>query len=67
MKWCVIGAGGIADRRTIPAIASDKENELLAVMDRTPATAERVGKSTEYLIIRTKRRCLKITRATRCI
>lgn len=44
MKWCVIGAGGIADRRTIPAIASDKGNELLAVMDRTPATAERVGK-----------------------
>ena len=24
MKWCVIGAGGIADRRTIPAMLSDE-------------------------------------------
>ena len=23
VKWCVIGAGGIADRRTIPAILKD--------------------------------------------
>lgn len=44
MKWCVIGAGGIADRRTIPALLKDKENELVAVMDRVPATAENIGK-----------------------
>ena len=43
MKWCVIGAGGIADRRTIPAIISDKENELVAVMDRVSFVAQKVG------------------------
>ena len=43
MKWCIIGAGGIADRRTIPAILEGLENELVAVMDRVPATAERIG------------------------
>lgn len=43
MKWCVIGAGGIADRRTIPAIIKDKENELVAVMDRVPEVAKTVG------------------------
>ena len=30
MKWCVIGAGGIADRRTIPAILKNGNNELVA-------------------------------------
>ena len=44
MKWSVIGAGGIADRRTIPAILKDKENELVAVMDRTSFVAENIGK-----------------------
>ncbi len=44
MKWCVIGAGGIADRRTIPALLQDKENELMAVMDASPATAQAMGK-----------------------
>ena len=44
MRWCIIGAGGIADRRTIPAILSDKENVLAAVMDRVPAVAEAMGK-----------------------
>lgn len=44
MKWCVIGAGGIADRRTIPAILSDKSNEIVALMDRVPSVAENVGK-----------------------
>ena len=43
MKWSVIGAGGIADRRTIPAIIADKENELVAVMDRVPEVAKRIG------------------------
>lgn len=44
MKWCVIGAGGIADRRTIPAIISDEGSELVAVMDRNYAVAEKLGK-----------------------
>ena len=44
IKWCVIGAGGIADRRTIPAIKADENNELVAVMDRVPTVAEAVGK-----------------------
>lgn len=37
MKWCVIGAGGIADRRTIPAILKDKDNVIVALMDRSEA------------------------------
>lgn len=44
IKWAIIGAGGIADRRTIPAILKDKENELVAVMDRVEAVAEQIGK-----------------------
>lgn len=44
MKWCVIGAGGIADRRSIPAILKDEQNELVAVMDRVPEVAEAIGK-----------------------
>ena len=43
IKWCVIGAGGIADRRTIPAIISDKNNELVAVMDKAPNVAKQIG------------------------
>lgn len=43
MKWCIIGSGGIADRRTIPALLKDKENELVAVMDRVAPVAQKVG------------------------
>lgn len=43
MKWCVIGAGGIADRRTIPALLKNPENELVAVMDRNADVAKRIG------------------------
>ncbi len=43
LKWCIIGAGGIADRRTIPAILSDKNNEITAVMDAKPEVAEKIG------------------------
>ncbi len=43
IKWCVIGAGGIADRRTIPAILEDSNNELVAIMDMVPAVAEKIG------------------------
>ena len=44
IKWCVIGAGGIADRRSIPALLKDKNNQLVAVMDRVLETAEKIGK-----------------------
>ncbi len=44
IKWCIIGAGGIADRRTLPAIIKDGNSELVAVMDRVPAVAEAIGK-----------------------
>ncbi|MBQ7369706.1 MAG: Gfo/Idh/MocA family oxidoreductase [Clostridia bacterium] len=44
IRWCVIGAGGIADRRTIPAILENKESTLVAVMDRVQNVAETVGK-----------------------
>lgn len=44
IRWCVVGAGGIADRRTIPAILSDENNVLVAVMDRNAKTAEDIGK-----------------------
>ncbi len=43
MKWCVIGAGGIADRRTIPAIIKDEKNELVAVMDKNFEVAKATG------------------------
>ena len=42
-RWCVIGAGGIADRRTIPAILSDENNELVAIMDKVEAVAAKLG------------------------
>lgn len=43
VKWAVIGAGGIADRRTIPAILKNKDSILVAVMDRVPTVAEAIG------------------------
>ena len=43
IKWCVIGAGGIADRRTIPALKKDENSTLVAVMDRVPEVAKAVG------------------------
>ncbi|MBO7215123.1 MAG: Gfo/Idh/MocA family oxidoreductase [Clostridia bacterium] len=43
MKWCVIGAGGIADRRTIPAIIKDEKNTLVAVMDKNGDVAKATG------------------------
>ena len=45
MRWCVIGAGGIADRRMIPAILKDKDSKLVAVMDRVKETAEKIGQN----------------------
>ncbi|MBQ8196469.1 MAG: Gfo/Idh/MocA family oxidoreductase [Clostridia bacterium] len=43
IKWCVIGAGGIADRRTIPAILQDPDNELVAIMDKVAPVVEKLG------------------------
>ena len=43
VKWAVIGAGGIADRRTIPALIQDDSNTLVAVMDKSPTLAKTVG------------------------
>ncbi len=43
IKWCVIGAGGIADRRMIPAIVGDEKSLLVAVMDKSPEMAKTVG------------------------
>lgn len=43
IRWCIIGAGGIADRRTIPAIISDPNNQLVAVMDKVESMAEKMG------------------------
>ena len=33
LRWGVIGAGGIADRRTIPGMMLAENAELIAVMD----------------------------------
>lgn len=44
IKWCVIGAGGIADRRTIPALLEDKDNVLVALMEKNQAVGETVSK-----------------------
>lgn len=42
VKWGVIGAAGIADRRTIPGLLLADNAELLAVMDADEQAAERV-------------------------
>jgi len=42
VKWGVIGAGGIADRRTIPGIMFAGNAELTAVMDVDTELAERI-------------------------
>ena len=41
IRWCVIGAGGIADRRTIPALLEDDNNVLVALMEKN----QEVGKA----------------------
>ncbi len=43
MKWTVIGAGGIADRRAIPAILKDEGSVLVAIMERVPSLAKALG------------------------
>ena len=43
VRWCIIGAGGIADRRSIPGMLLDPQNEIVAVMDAVPAVAQKVA------------------------
>ena len=43
VRWGVIGAGGIADRRTIPGMLLSKNAELVAVMEVTKEFAERIA------------------------
>lgn len=45
IKWGVIGCGGIADRRTLPAIMNAKNAELIAVMDVNGEVANIVKKN----------------------
>ena len=42
VKWGVIGAGGIADRRTIPGMMLAKNAELVAVMEVNMELAEKL-------------------------
>ncbi len=42
-RWAVIGAGGIADRRAIPAMVTDDSIEIVAVMDKVPEAAKAVA------------------------
>ena len=42
VRWGVIGAGGIADRRTIPGIMLAKNAELVAVMEVNMELAEKI-------------------------
>ena len=44
VKWGVIGAGGIADRRTIPGMMIARNAQLIAVMDVAEDAANRVAK-----------------------
>ena len=43
IRWAIIGSGGIADRRAIPALLLDEENEIVAVMDKVPEVAKNVA------------------------
>lgn len=43
IKWCIIGAGGIADRRTIPAILSDPTNKIVALMEKNTEVGKAVS------------------------
>ena len=42
VRWGVIGAGGIADRRTLPGMMLSEEAELVAVMEINDELAEKL-------------------------
>lgn len=52
VRWGVIGTGGIADKKTIPAIKESKDSELIALMDinleRTKELAQKHGAKRYY-------------------
>ena len=52
LKWGVIGAGSVAQRRSIPAIQKASRNELHAILSREPKRgqllAERFGAAASY-------------------
>ena len=49
IRWTIIGSGGIADRRAIPALLTDPQNEIVAVMDRKESVAKAIVKGkTDY-------------------
>ncbi len=41
VKWGILGAGGIADRRTLPGMLDCEFSEIFAVMEIDPQNAER--------------------------
>ena len=43
IRWGIIGSGGIAYRRAIPALLLDEENEIVALMDKVPEVAKSVA------------------------
>lgn len=43
IRWAIIGAGGIADRRAIPALLLDPQNQIVAMMDRSAEVAKRIA------------------------
>ena len=43
IRWAVIGSGGIADRRAIPALLQDPQNQIVAVMDRNEEVAKAIA------------------------
>ena len=42
VRWGILGAGGIADRRTLPGMALAKNAEIYAVMEVDPAFSEKL-------------------------
>ena len=48
IRWAVIGAGGIADRRGIPGLLADPKNEIVAMMDKMLPVAKQVAE--KYLV-----------------
>lgn len=43
VRWTIIGSGGIADRRAIPGLLTDPQNEIVAVMDRKESVAKAIA------------------------
>ena len=60
LRWGVIGAGGIADRRTIPGMMEAENAELVAVMEVSRVWLIRLKKSMVPRLLMTMRMiCLR--------